>query len=1001
MDHATASDLLADHTDFVRAVARAIVRDAHLAEDVAQETFVAAMRRAPKRHDAKRSWLASIARHRAIDTLRARRAAFDRELQVGSRANRPTLQASLRRAEIGRQLAEALLALEARYRDVIVLRYYEDLPPRVIAKRLNVPVETVRTRHRRGLDHLRTEFERMHGNDRSRAMGALASLGWFARSASVVGRVGQWVASHASVGVVATLVVVPLIIVAVLSRPQDSGPRRITVDSAKDGTHIVNNDASETPTRLTTQGHVAIDSSVLKRRSSPLVRDHHVGRVLEGVVRSVDGVPLSGAHVRLLASSNDGPMGGTMPIPGRTDRHAGIRAEAKTNVAGEYSLPDVPAGHYSLAVTKRGFVGQRARIGIAPTQRILRPIDMALVPSHARRGVLRDAAGNPVEGARVSCRSLNVLPMGAESGETVVHETDEAGHFVFEQIRGATKVALFVVAPGFPPTSFQVNHNTEFVINRGVERVVRFIERDGGQPVVNADVYMTLMDTVLGRERTRTIYVQGKTNLRGELSFRCARSDVVSVTLNHAHRGTFAYAPMTPLGITSGGLTPISPLALTPERDAVTFSVAPSIELTGRVLTPKGSSTKNARVFFRDGPFQERVIAVDADGRFRTRFASSTTPIGTRLIWATSPGQRTSAINVDRIVEDRAKTSRHVDLQLGPALSLRGRLVDEQSTPISGATIEVRQIHGAVQMLGSAPGRGVSDDKGAFVIPDFMHKDAAVLLRVDHSDYPVLEESSFLSMADARSRVQTIVLRRGAPCVLHVVDHLGDPVPYCHVAWQPQELAASGHPNPPSGEQAVTASQLGTVTLSRLAPGKHTFSLTHERHGTTTVQAIVPTYSDGEEHHIHLRMKPGLRRSGVVMSRGEPVRGARVSVSRESSDITDIIALVMGREPLSGVVTGVDGVFDLPVVADDARLVVRHRGYYHETLNLRDVPGDVRIELRPLSDSDRERVAELERKRAALMKQLAPTRPKESVSFATMARVAAITRDVLKIYARK
>ena len=49
----------------------------------------------------------------------------------------------------------ALAGLPERYRDVMVLRYTEHLKFREIAERLHEPVDTVKSRHRRGLALLR------------------------------------------------------------------------------------------------------------------------------------------------------------------------------------------------------------------------------------------------------------------------------------------------------------------------------------------------------------------------------------------------------------------------------------------------------------------------------------------------------------------------------------------------------------------------------------------------------------------------------------------------------------------------------------------------------------------------------------------------------------------------------------------------------------------------------------------------------------------------------
>jgi hypothetical protein len=56
-----------------------------------------------------------------------------------------------------------VLALEEPYRETVLLRYFENLPPRAIARRLAVPVETVRTRLKRALETLRARLDRDYG----------------------------------------------------------------------------------------------------------------------------------------------------------------------------------------------------------------------------------------------------------------------------------------------------------------------------------------------------------------------------------------------------------------------------------------------------------------------------------------------------------------------------------------------------------------------------------------------------------------------------------------------------------------------------------------------------------------------------------------------------------------------------------------------------------------------------------------------------------------------
>src|SRR5262245_2004586 len=75
-----------------------------------------------------------------------------------------------------RRVVSSVLALEEPYRDVVLLRFFEDLPPREVARRLGVPTETVRTRTRRALDRLRERLDAEHGGDRAAWSAALAPV---------------------------------------------------------------------------------------------------------------------------------------------------------------------------------------------------------------------------------------------------------------------------------------------------------------------------------------------------------------------------------------------------------------------------------------------------------------------------------------------------------------------------------------------------------------------------------------------------------------------------------------------------------------------------------------------------------------------------------------------------------------------------------------------------------------------------------------------------------
>jgi RNA polymerase sigma-70 factor (ECF subfamily) len=129
-----------------------ILRDATAAEDVAQESFVAALAQLDRFDRTRRfgPWLHRIVVNRAIDAARARTARREADVEL------PALDAVApdAAAPIDDALLAALGALDVDQRAVIVLRHLLGYTPGEIARLLDVPRGTVNSRLRRGLDAL-------------------------------------------------------------------------------------------------------------------------------------------------------------------------------------------------------------------------------------------------------------------------------------------------------------------------------------------------------------------------------------------------------------------------------------------------------------------------------------------------------------------------------------------------------------------------------------------------------------------------------------------------------------------------------------------------------------------------------------------------------------------------------------------------------------------------------------------------------------------------------
>jgi RNA polymerase sigma-70 factor (ECF subfamily) len=154
-----------------------LVGESGQAEDILQDTWLRVVERLD-RYDATKPfvvWLFAIARHRAIDTLRrrARRTqslgypAEPRENEQGEyldpleqvAAQDPSPLDQLAAAEIEGRVAHAFSRLPTHYREVLTLRFHEDLRLEEIARLLEVPLSTVKTRVQRGLLLLRQRAE--------------------------------------------------------------------------------------------------------------------------------------------------------------------------------------------------------------------------------------------------------------------------------------------------------------------------------------------------------------------------------------------------------------------------------------------------------------------------------------------------------------------------------------------------------------------------------------------------------------------------------------------------------------------------------------------------------------------------------------------------------------------------------------------------------------------------------------------------------------------------
>jgi RNA polymerase sigma factor (sigma-70 family) len=151
------------------ALARRVVRQPSLAEEIVQEAFLALWRN-PTGYDQERgsvrSWLLGTVHHRAVDAVRReesqrRRAESAVSVDVAQPDISEDVAAELDAPEERRAVRTALDELPPGQRQVIELMYFDGLSQSTIAERLSLPLGTVKSRSLLGMRRLRAALVEM------------------------------------------------------------------------------------------------------------------------------------------------------------------------------------------------------------------------------------------------------------------------------------------------------------------------------------------------------------------------------------------------------------------------------------------------------------------------------------------------------------------------------------------------------------------------------------------------------------------------------------------------------------------------------------------------------------------------------------------------------------------------------------------------------------------------------------------------------------------------
>jgi RNA polymerase sigma-70 factor (ECF subfamily) len=575
------------HAAFLRRVARRLLAAEQGVEDLVQETLLRAMscESTPQR---QRSWLARACRNVFVEQRRAETRRRERERRVARPEAAGRSDVEEHRAAV-RAIARAITALPETAYSVIRLRYFDGVAPAEIARRLGVPVGTVKRRLDRALAHLRRSL-----SDGDRPWTSIAAVlavpgppsiaGGTAAGAEVSGYFmgGLAMAKAASVlGFVA--IVVGILIWRLDDRGgSDSAPERYTgAVTPSDGEDAEDADDSASA--------VLLDALPFASRGEPLLRldeadrDHDVfGRVID-----FDGNAVAGAMVRGQDSSWR-----HVNVP----RSAGVRpvreaARSRTDALGQFILPHRRGALVDLEIRATGFAVTHVVDRVAGEKvliRLDRPTPFVVE--------VRDAAEMPVAGATVSLwRSDTTRPSGS-SYDRREALTDAEGRCSFVDL-GEGSITVSVEHPQFvtPPWTTHpivAGEKNVVVVTLAAGRTIR------GR-VVEAGTKRPIELAIVGQGTSQRRRV--RTNPSGE----------------YVLAGCSGSAPL--VATAEGFGSQLAPL----DDETVDFVLTPADTVTGVVLGDDGASVSDALVTAitsipgADGTVPDASSGLtDTDGRF-------------------------------------------------------------------------------------------------------------------------------------------------------------------------------------------------------------------------------------------------------------------------------------------------------------------------------------------------------------------------------------------------
>jgi len=760
-------DRLLEHAGFIERLARSLVADPTLAEELVQETWVAALESPPEGRAASLAWLARTLRNLSVSHWRRESARRRRERSVARpEAEGDAVEGPLDRIEEAREVLAAVARLDEPHRLCVLRRYYDDWSPTEIARREGIPLETVRTRLRRARARLRDDLDARGGPNRARRAllllaGAPAMLGGSrdAVAASLPGAAGTATVTAGGIGggIVAAkglvLVGAAALAISAILWIRSEDPPSTTGSIATQGR------APTAPDPVPVVAGTAGDASPIATSRIDPVRG-----ALTGTVRSAaGGGPVAGARVAWIEPSGARWIAETITGPDgrfRFEAEAGSRVDLLRVVHPEFAAAEItPRSAIGVTGVDCGVILLDSGVEV-----IGRVVDL-----RSGRGV-----------AGVEVWSVGGARYPRPSEWTPVAIADAAGGFALDRRlpRGSSQALVVAGSDGYGHARFQVPEEAERLevqipVHDAGRLIVRVID-DRGAPVADRCIAVQPLFAPHGYD--------GSWNTAPDVP--CRSDDLPRSTENGAFeeielssltdsRGEVEFSSL-PLELPEPGARPSAryrvwlidesqPIGqwavVSADNGEIVFRLdaPPELSVSGRVSDDAGLPIEGAEL-----ELAGMRTSSDAAGEYAFPPHSFERGAEYPRVTASAQGHRDGGSS---FVPGRATTF-ELDIVLRRALSARGVVVDPSGRPVEGVRFELEKDGDTIE--------AISAEDGSFEVDDIDRGRWNVRIL---SEAWALAEPAAVRGGDSRARCIVRPATGSTRLIVRVTDHeTGEPV---------------------------------------------------------------------------------------------------------------------------------------------------------------------------------------------------------------------------------